>query len=95
MLAALRGKKYDRAQESEADHIGVFLMTFAGYDPQQAVAFWQRMKQLSDKQGHVPEILSDHPSDEQRIAQLRQWVPKAEAAKKAYDEGRVAPAHGR
>lgn len=95
LFAALRGKKYDRAQESEADHIGVFLMTFAGYDPRQAVVFWQRMKQLSDKQGHVPEILSDHPSDEQRIKQLEEWVPKAEAAKQAYDKGRVAPARGR
>jgi predicted Zn-dependent protease len=95
LLAALRARRFDREQESEADHIGVFLMTFAGYDPRQAVAFWQRMKQLSDKQGQIPEILSDHPSDAQRIAQLRQWVPKAEAAKKAYDEGRIAPAHGR
>jgi predicted Zn-dependent protease len=95
LLAALHEKKYDREQESEADHIGVFLMTFAGYDPRQAVTFWQRMKQLSDKQGSVPEILSDHPSDEHRIRQLEEWVPKAEAAKKAYDEGRVAPAHGR
>jgi predicted Zn-dependent protease len=95
LLAALREKKYDREQESEADHIGVFLMTFAGYDPRQAVVFWQRMERLSGERGQVPEILSDHPSDQRRIQQLEEWVPKAEAAKKAYDEGRVAPAHGR
>jgi predicted Zn-dependent protease len=91
LLAALREKHYDREQESEADHIGVFLMTFAGYDPRQAIVFWQRMKRLSDERGQVPEILSDHPSDEKRIRQLEEWVPKAEAAKKAYDEGRIEP----
>jgi predicted Zn-dependent protease len=95
LLAALHGKKYDRAQESEADHIGVFLMTFAGYDPRQAVVFWERMKRLSDEQGRVPQILSDHPSDEQRIRDLEAWVPKALAGKKAYDEGRIAPPNGR
>ena len=95
LLAALRERKFDREQESEADHIGVFLMTFAGYDPREAVAFWQRMKRLSEQQGKVPEILSDHPSDEHRIRQLEEWVPKAEAAKKAYDEGRVESPRGR
>ena len=92
LMAALREKSFDRQQESEADHIGVFLMTFAGYDPHQAVVFWEEMKRLSDQQGHIPEILSDHPSDERRIAQLKEWVPKALAGKKAYDEGRIAPA---
>jgi predicted Zn-dependent protease len=95
LLAALRGKRYDREQESEADHIGVFLMTFADYDPRQAVVFWKHMKRLSDEQGQVPQILSDHPSDAQRIQQLEEWVPKALAGKKAYDEGRIAPANGR
>jgi predicted Zn-dependent protease len=96
ILAGLREKAFDREQESEADHIGVFLMTFAGYDPRQTVVFWKRMKQISDEQGRVPEILSDHPSDEKRIKQLEAWVPRAEAGKKAYDEGRVEqPKHGR
>jgi hypothetical protein len=52
------------------------------------------MKQISDEQGRVPEILSDHPSDQNRIKQLQGWVPQALAAKKAYDQGQVAP-HGR
>jgi predicted Zn-dependent protease len=91
LMAALRDRAYDRQQESEADHIGVFLMTFAGYKPEAAVTFWKHMKRLSDQRGSVPEILSDHPSDEHRIKQLEEWVPKAAAAKKAYDEGRVAP----
>lgn len=79
---------YDRMQESEADHIGVFLMTFAGYDPDQAVAFWERMRHSSN--GAMPEFLSDHPSDEHRAQALRDWAPKARAAKKAFDEGRIA-----
>jgi predicted Zn-dependent protease len=83
---------YDRRQESEADHIGVFLMTFAGYNPEQAVVFWERMQQATQHGGKPPEILSDHPSDAKRIAQLRQWVPRALAGKKAYDEGKIAPA---
>ncbi len=63
---------YDRMQESEADHIGVFLMTFAGYNPEAAVAFWQRMERVQGEHGRVPEFLSDHPSDAHRIERLRQ-----------------------
>jgi predicted Zn-dependent protease len=88
------GLPYDRRQESEADHIGIFLMTFAGYDPEQAVHFWQRMQQLAHG-GHVPGILSDHPTDAQRIAQIQKWVPQAKAGKRAFDEGRIAPARPR
>jgi metalloendopeptidase OMA1, mitochondrial len=83
--------KYDRFQESEADHIGVFLMAFAGYDPDQAVTFWRRMESLGGGR-EPPEFLSDHPNHETRVQQLREWAPKARAAKQAFDEGRVAPA---
>ena len=87
----LRRKAFDRVQESEADNIGVFLMTFADYDPEQAVRFWQRMQRVSENRGQLPEILSDHPSDSRRIHDLQSWVPRAQAAKQAYDEGRIAP----
>ena len=85
----LRSLSYDRAQESEADHIGLFLMTFAGYEPDQAVAFWERMHSAAGK-GQPFAFLSDHPSDEHRVRDLRAWAPKAKAAKKAFDEGRIA-----
>jgi predicted Zn-dependent protease len=88
----LRSLSYDRMQESEADHIGLFLMTFAGYDPDQAVAFWERMHSAAGSRGRPPEFLSDHPSDVHRARDLRAWAPKARAAKKAFDEGRIAPA---
>jgi predicted Zn-dependent protease len=80
--------RFDRFQESEADHIGVFLMAFAGYDPYQAVDFWLRMERLS-RGGQPPEILSDHPSHETRIKQLRAWAPRAAAAKQAFERGEV------
>src|SRR5207245_347081 len=83
--------KYDRFQESEADHIGVFLMAFADYDAEQAVHFWLRMRQLGEGQ-EPPEILSDHPSHETRIRNLRAWAPRAKEARKAFDEGRVQSA---
>jgi len=83
------GLAFDRAQESEADHIGVFLMTFAGYKPEAAIRLWENMAQAGGSRG-VPEILSDHPSDARRIAQMRAWVPLAEAGLKAYKEGRIA-----
>jgi metalloendopeptidase OMA1, mitochondrial len=80
---------FDRRQESEADHIGLFLMTFAGFDPDETVAFWQRMMQ-ANRGGELPEILSNHPSDRRRMQQLRRWVPQAKAAKEAYDQHRIA-----
>lgn len=89
--AQARSLAYNRQQESEADHIGLFLMTFAGYDPEQAVRFWERMQQASSGRLHPPEILSDHPSDGKRLAQLKQWVSHAQAAKRAWKEGRIAP----
>ncbi len=67
------------------------LMTFAGYNPEEAVRLWQRMEQLSAQRPHVPEILSDHPSDERRIKNIASWVPRAWAAKHAYEEGHVEP----
>jgi len=87
----LRRRAYDQMQESEADRIGVFLMTFAGYEPEEAVRFWQRMRRISENRGRLPELLSDHPSDAQRIHDLQTWVPRARAAKRAFDQGRIAP----
>jgi predicted Zn-dependent protease len=78
---------FERAQESEADHVGVFLMAFAGYDPRAAVAFWETMARRGG--GAMPEVLSDHPSDARRVAQLRQWTEQARAAKDAYDKGQT------
>jgi predicted Zn-dependent protease len=85
----LSGLAFNRAQESEADHIGVFLMTFAGFDPDANIRLWEDMAQRSG-QSQRPEILSDHPTDAHRIGQMKQWVPFAKSALKAYKEGRIA-----
>lgn len=68
---------YSRANESEADHIGLLLMAKAGYDPRESVALWQRMRQTSGESGRGPEFLSTHPDPEARIADLQAWMPQA------------------
>lgn len=66
--------KYSRDNESEADHIGLIFAAMAGYNPQAAIAFWQRMSQGN---GNKNDFLSDHPSDAKRIAALQQLMPEA------------------
>ena len=77
---------HNRRQESEADAIGLRLMAKAGYDPREAVAFWERMsgcpKQMIGKfcfrsNAAIPEFLSTHPSDATRIKQIEAWIPGA------------------
>jgi predicted Zn-dependent protease len=70
---------FSRQQETEADHIGLVLMAKAGYDPAKAVDFWQRMLDYS-KGKEPPAFLSDHPSSEQRIADIKRDLPEAKAA---------------
>jgi predicted Zn-dependent protease len=66
---------YSRSHESEADHMGLIFAAMAGYDPQTAVTFWQRMAAQSSNK--TSEFLSDHPSDETRIRQIQNWMPEA------------------
>lgn len=66
---------YSRSHESEADHMGLIFAAMAGYDPQVAVSFWQRMAAASNNQRS--EFLSDHPSDATRIKQIQGWMPEA------------------
>jgi predicted Zn-dependent protease len=68
---------WGRTQESEADRIGLTLMAKAGYDPANAIAFWQRMAKIAGDK--PPQFLSTHPSDETRISQIREWLPEARA----------------
>jgi predicted Zn-dependent protease len=66
---------YSRLQESEADHIGLILMAKAGYDPRQAIPFWQRMNKQGGKR--PPEFLSTHPAPETRIKDIQAEIPEA------------------
>ena len=67
---------YSRLQETEADHLGLIFMAMAGYDPHQAVDFWQRMAKMKDGKA-PPEFLSTHPSDEARIKKIEEFLPEA------------------
>jgi len=67
---------YSRKHELEADKIGLVFMALAGYDPTESIAFWERMSQLSGS-AKPPQILSTHPSDATRIAELKAWLPEA------------------
>lgn len=67
-----------RKQESEADKLGLIFMAMAGYDPQNAVAFWQRMADAAKNSQKPPKLLSTHPADEDRIADLKKQMPQAQ-----------------
>ena len=68
---------FSRSQESEADRIGLVYMAKAGYDPREAVAFWQRMDEAVKGNPQPPEFLSTHPGYGTRIRNLQQWLPEA------------------
>lgn len=69
---------YSRTQELEADRIGLLYMARAGYDPREALAFWQRFQAYNAKRGRGGlEFLSTHPLDDNRITQLRMYLPQA------------------
>ena len=70
---------YSRKQESESDRMGLIFMAMAGYNPEKAPAFWERM---ATQGSSTPEFLSTHPSDASRIANLKKLVPEAMKYKK-------------
>jgi len=74
--------KYSRNHESEADHLGIIFAAMAGYNPDAAVTFWQRMSAATG--GGSTSWLSTHPSDATRIKQIQGWLPEA---RKYYNGG--------
>lgn len=68
--------KYSRNQESEADRLGLTFMAMAGYDPHAALGFWEEMAN-QNKSGAPPELLSTHPADATRIADIKNRIPEA------------------
>ena len=64
---------YGRKQELEADYLGLVFMGIAGYNPEAAIPFWERMSQQGSA---VPEFMSTHPSDRTRIEDIRKELPE-------------------
>ena len=68
--------KYSRTHETEADKMGLVFAAMGGYNPEAAIAFWERMA-VAGGGAKPPEILSTHPSDATRIADLKAFMPEA------------------
>ena len=66
---------YSRKHEYEADHMGLIFMAMAGYNPDMAVSFWTKMSAAGSS--GVPEIMSTHPNDTNRIAEIQKFLPEA------------------
>jgi predicted Zn-dependent protease len=73
-------RPYGRAQELEADRLGLLMMAKAGYNPHEAVELWRRMDQLGNG---MPAILSTHPAPQDRIEAIQAMIPDAIKAAKA------------
>lgn len=65
-----------RKQELEADKYGLIFTAMAGYNPQEAIPLWERMKKMSEG-NRPPEFLSTHPAEDTRIEKLKQLMPEA------------------
>lgn len=72
---------HSRANEAEADRMGLIYMARAGYDPGEAVAFWKRFAEYNRQAGggNTPWFLRTHPLDEQRVKDIEKWLPEARA----------------
>ncbi|NNL67220.1 MAG: M48 family metallopeptidase [Myxococcales bacterium] len=81
---------FSRAQESEADVIGLDLMSRAGFDPAASVALWRNMSAAGG--GQPPEFMSTHPSHGRRIQDLEQAVPEARQVQQAARQRGIRPA---
>jgi predicted Zn-dependent protease len=67
---------FSRKHELEADRYGLIFTAMAGYNPQEAIALWERMEKASAGQS-PPEFLSTHPTEGRRIEQLKKYMPEA------------------
>ena len=68
---------FSREHETEADEVGLYYMARAGYDPREAISFWERMSEAGGGR-QAPEFASTHPSHGTRIERLRQHMPRAQ-----------------
>ncbi len=64
---------FNRKQESEADYLGLIFCSLSGYDIRETTKIWERMK-LANKGKEPPEFMSTHPSSDNRIKKINEWV---------------------
>ena len=74
--------KFSRLHEEEADKLGLVFMIMAGYDPEESIKLWERMK--ASKDSEPPEFFSTHPSNDSRIKHLQDFLPEAKKLAKKY-----------
>lgn len=74
--------KFSRQHETEADRLGMVFMIIAGYNPEEAVNVWKRMKQVGSSA--TPEFMSTHPSNDSRIKDLQSFIPEAKKLAEKY-----------
>jgi predicted Zn-dependent protease len=82
---------YSRTQEYEADRIGLILMAKAGYNPDEALDFWKRMS-AKEKGGKLPQFLSTHPTNDNRLQEIQDFLPDARKFYTPVQEARKSPA---
>ena len=66
---------FGRKQESEADYLGLIFSSLSGYNIIESTSLWERMKE-AHKGKEPPQFLSTHPSSDNRIKNLKNWIPK-------------------
>ena len=83
---------HSRKQESEADQIGLLYMARAGYNPEEAIRFWQRFQDYNQRTGRDEgfTLLRTHPVDGDRIKALQAQLPKAMQEYRAHRQRRAA-----
>lgn len=82
---------YSRSHESEADHMGLLLMSAAGYDPHETIRFWKRMEDATGSGDSVPVFMKTHPNHQTRIEDLTRWIPQAMTLyKNSHDKSQTA-----
>ena len=64
---------FNRKQESEADYLGLIFSSLSGYDIRETTKIWERMKE-ANKGKEPPEFMSTHPSSENRIKKINEWL---------------------
>lgn len=75
-------------EQSEADYIGLMMMSQACYDPSAAVGLWARMH--AEEQGAPPEFISTHPSSHNRMEKIQSWLGDAETKREQSGCGQIS-----